>query len=470
LAPEGDRRASGSLPPWLALYLVGLAAATLSPFRLATCEPLRGLAPHLSVFDMAGNLLLFLPFGVALGRSGPWLVLCSAIALSGSIELAQGWLPRVQSGVDVAMNGAGALLGRALAPALPLPSHRALRAALAVSAPLAVLSLAGSIALRAPLDFSNWEPFPLWLHNEGTGDRPWRGELHDLRIYDHEIVVTSAAEDQPPRWAEGGPVLWLRPGEPGAARLDGPEGAREVALDLSRRPARADGTSASGTAVDGAVAAHLLERLRASGRLGVRLRVTTSEAVQSGPARIVSLSATTRRRNFTVAQVDGDVLVRVRTPATGPNGSPPDVRTRRDPLRTRPQWIGASFDGESLRIAVDGECDTEAILAISTAPVLIGALLAPALAGTVGLVALAAAMAARRRGSTLRWTLFAGGGLAAWGLLRVLGAWSHVYGFDPAALGIALVALGASIPCVRTLLGGAGPSAPSGCRSTEGGV
>lgn len=54
----------------------------------------------------------------------------------------------------------------------------------------------------------------------------------------------------------------------------------------------------------------------------VRLRVRPASSAQSGPARILTVSADADRRNFTVGQENGDLDVRLRTPATSLNGMP----------------------------------------------------------------------------------------------------------------------------------------------------
>ena len=54
----------------------------------------------------------------------------------------------------------------------------------------------------------------------------------------------------------------------------------------------------------------------------VRLRVRSASSEQSGPARILSVSADSDRRNFTVGQENSDLDVRLRTPATTLNGLP----------------------------------------------------------------------------------------------------------------------------------------------------
>lgn len=84
-----------------------------------------GLPRYWTLFDLASNVLLYLPLGFLgfrLGRRrlGRWLALAAAVggaaALSFGVEVVQHWLPsRVQSNLDLLCNGAGAVAGGGLA-------------------------------------------------------------------------------------------------------------------------------------------------------------------------------------------------------------------------------------------------------------------------------------------------------------------------------------------------------------------
>jgi len=59
--------------------------------------------------------------------------------------------------------------------------------------------------------------------------------------------------------------------------------------------------------------------------LRLKLRLRSAESSQQGPARIFTISADPYSRNLTVGQEDRDLVVRLRTPSTTPNGLPPYV-------------------------------------------------------------------------------------------------------------------------------------------------
>lgn len=116
----------------LALYTLALVLATLHPlagWRASGAGSLDFLFAPLprwwTWFDVIANVLFYLPFGwlavLSLwprlrGSGAPLLASAAGLLLSLLLEAAQGWLPsRIPSNLDWATNGAGAVLGAALA-------------------------------------------------------------------------------------------------------------------------------------------------------------------------------------------------------------------------------------------------------------------------------------------------------------------------------------------------------------------
>jgi hypothetical protein len=71
--------------------------------------------------------------------------------------------------------------------------------------------------------------------------------------------------------------------------------------------------------------APLLEACRASGALTIEATLTAANITQEGPARIVSFSSDPSSRNFTLGQHQGKLVLRLRTPKTGLNGTNPEL-------------------------------------------------------------------------------------------------------------------------------------------------
>lgn len=69
----------------------------------------------------------------------------------------------------------------------------------------------------------------------------------------------------------------------------------------------------------------LLERCMASNELSVQLKFETESLEQGGHARILSYSLDGHHRNFTLCQVNHQIILRLRTTETGGNGTGPEV-------------------------------------------------------------------------------------------------------------------------------------------------
>lgn len=92
----------------------------------------------------------------------------------------------------------------------------------------------------------------------------------------------------------------------------------------------------------------------------VQLEARPYSAHQSGPARIFTVSSDFLNGNFTIGQADGsDLVIRLRTPATSPNGSPgyrvrnvfDDLAFHRIVVRVEPNRIRIELDGRQLPTA-----------------------------------------------------------------------------------------------------------------------
>jgi hypothetical protein len=83
-----------------------------------------------------------------------------------------------------------------------------------------------------------------------------------------------------------------------------------------------------------AAATRLSESIKASNEITIEAWVQPSSAGQSGPARIVTLSSNTKKRNFTLGQESTAYDVRLRTTQNNDNGSGPSVMTPSGTLNT----------------------------------------------------------------------------------------------------------------------------------------
>lgn len=320
--------------------------------------------------DILNNLALFMSLGFSLAcllqgtrvraLARPLLALGVGLALSLSVELAQLFLPgRTSTRIDVLSNATGALLGYLiwLAARVWLASPARVMAGLAVYLAVAVGALA---ALPPAESLRNWDRrLPLMIGNEATADRPWRGEVE-------RVQILSGAGDRGATWAasDAGREALL------ADYVRGANGRyRDLTgrmPDLLPQPAgeAAPGARASAQPVwysTRAAVPQLSEPLASASAFTIIARVTAAESDQRGPARIISLSGSPFIRNFTVGQEGPDLIFRLRTLATGLNGTWPELRVPDVFGEARPRDIVITYRDGTVRCSVDGVARPETL-------------------------------------------------------------------------------------------------------------
>jgi hypothetical protein len=270
-----------SLPLWLLAVSIWLV---WSPFELRD-GPLRvALWPTLDA-HLPGHFLLLVPLGVVLAVAAaegrwsrpvlqPWL-LASALALV--LELGQWGIERRSLGPhDVLLGSLGAAAAILGARALLDRGVRATRllvvTGLATFLVVAALVSVGAVLPDRSFRLSGWDPAFVVVEGAEVGaTRAYAGEVRDGRI----------CGGRPPQEVCIGP--------------DATEEERRALIDRAHR----------------------------SQVLTVSALVRPGLGTQTGPARIITFSAGTDTRNVTLAQEGADLIFRVRTPRTGPNGTSP---------------------------------------------------------------------------------------------------------------------------------------------------
>jgi hypothetical protein len=447
-------------PRWLPLYLLGIAAITLFPFLPAECES-PGWVMRMGRADFAANLFAFVPIGLALHRSPLLRAIALSFALSLTIELCQGFLPRLQDVSDLISNTLGAFIGHRIGVAWaarweePLLRPVTRRIVLLATAPVLLTGALAEAFVAPANDFSNWSRFPLVIGNSARGDRPWMGEISEVSVFDRALAVgetTPSGEDPavPELWAEGGPILWLRfRGEEPSGRVDGPSGPVRYVPEIGRSTVLTEASLQllpSGVALAGWVSDHVVEQLRRTGELTLDVRFRAAVERQYGPARIVSLGEGRRLRNLMLGQRGAGLVARIRTPANGRGGSKPEVETGGVVTR-EPQHVRLTYDGSQAMIHVDGICEDATHMAVANALPMMGPFLGVTLVLGTALPALA--VASFSRNSRRRLVLALAGGGGAWGLLWASGIWDHLGDFTLVALLLGAIALVTTVPLLR---------------------
>jgi hypothetical protein len=98
---------------------------------------------------------------------------------------------------------------------------------------------------------------------------------------------------------------------------------------------------------------NLTRRLVDSSQFTLSFLVATADQDQTGPARIVSLSADAFHRNLTIGQDGADLIIRLRTPATGGNGIKPELSIPEVFADNQPHHLIIIYDGLNLNAYID---------------------------------------------------------------------------------------------------------------------
>lgn len=355
--------------PLLVLSTGFILVGTLSPFDFTPMDwtlgnMVREFFRHPSDWeDLYGNVLLFFPYGLGIAawlrarsrRSMLEIILWATLAstlLSLMVEICQLFLPtRASSIIDITTNTIGGFLGSTIyllaqqwhqpESALVLTLKSVWKSGRSVSLALVVwivLMNLVPLSLAETTNLSNWSlDYPLLLGNEATGDRPWQGSLSALTLSDRalseEEVTHVLAQPGFPQLPQPLVDYQLTGTAPYRDRLGRGADLNWQAADPTHT---AEPQSSSGQTTDpmGGIslgegrwlstqkpADRLTQALRRSNQMTLAFVARTQDLKQEGAGRVVSLSADTLHRNFTVSQEADQLSFRIRTPVTGENGS-----------------------------------------------------------------------------------------------------------------------------------------------------
>jgi hypothetical protein len=180
-------------------------------------------------------------------------------------------------------------------------------------------------------DLSAWDAgLRLGVGNELTGERPWLGAYHHVALYSRALNASEVADHYAagsPEHLNGLQVQYAFDESEGAIIRD--VSGREPALDLHIQDSGAvrwlnDGLEARGSTLIATKepALRLTDAVQDSNAFTLEAWITPAEKNQTGPARIVTLSANHDLRNFTLAQSGNAYEMRLRTTATSANALP----------------------------------------------------------------------------------------------------------------------------------------------------
>jgi len=360
----------------LAAWIVIIAAVTLMPFDFARPMNVRLLLYdryQRDPLDFVGNVLLFAPFGALLwqsisdgGRYAMAYCLLAGFGFSIAVECAQVLLPTRDSSLfDVAANTLGTMVGASLRLSSATIRSRIERIR---ELPTATLVTALGLLIIATICVSGWlqrqtglgtwdAGYPLAVGNEPTGDRPWRGHVVRLNIWDRAVDAGLVAE-----FAAGQDVT--PPGAPLAGyNFEGlapyiDRSGQAPGLSLFVRPTSGqtvrDGRLDAAWLQTAGPADLLVRRFVEANAFTIRVVCASDSSLQRGPARIVSISPNPVLRNFTIGQQGAGLVVRLRTAVTGPNGTEPELLVPDIFAGTQTRDLLVTYDGSTLLATAAG--------------------------------------------------------------------------------------------------------------------
>jgi hypothetical protein len=416
------RSSSAAMSIWIvpgALLLVVCATVVPVDFRAPAIE---FISWSVDPLDFVLNILLFVPLGAALAGRRWYVVIAVAGLLSVFVEVLQVVQANRHAGTtDVLANVAGGLLGSRCQD-LRCGSFRVgsgyasmkRNVFLAIAIALGVMLFLGIAMPITPQDFSSWNPtYRLAISDEITRNRSWNGALVAWAVYDRPIqrdVIRGLADLGFPD--------------------DGPSEFRQLPTDAVVDWENSNPLEPSGyIEMSDEISERVHQRLTGTGKMSLLAWFRVIDLEQDDLERIITYSRDPFHRNFSLGQDGGAVVFRLRTPATGSNGTFPETRTTEILEPGGSFFVAATYDGFVSRVFVDGELMARENLAASAAvfPLLHDTSLPLVLAGCgacLSGVLIVCCAATRRR---MQFLLGGIGGLVvavAIGALEAIPAWS----------------------------------------------
>lgn len=334
--------------------------------------------------DQVNNFLLFMPLGFAFTRllqkkrikTGVQVFIVTLVSagLSLTVEVLQVFLPsRMPTPSDILNNSIGGFIGficfylwnsqsfkKIVAQVENSRASRSIKQIVVFCIGYIFLTLMISLLWQNTINLSNWDAnYPLLIGNEQTRDRPWQGYMSEIYIADRAISRNEVAQgladsnyfnnlgnslianyqfqgkccykEQTGQLPE---LLWQ--GQPSDAQ----EG-KGIFLSSSHWLQTATPVTT------------LSKRISKTSEFTLSTTLATNNLEQFGPARIISISGTSLRRNLTLAQQGNNLDFRLRTPITGENGADFTLNIPNIFTDTNPHHIIITYSKATIQVYVD---------------------------------------------------------------------------------------------------------------------
>lgn len=373
----------------LSLSILSVLCITLIPFdfKATQLSPTALLQEFLSfsggIYDTVANIILFIPFGIGLtGLINPrpltnttklYRVLAASCGLSCAVEILQIFLPeRNPCLVDVLTNTAGGgcgfwlfyqLQGEFCKQFLRLifknQRHVTVKRLGAIYVGYFALIVYSSVMLLSIAHLTNWDStFPMTIGNETTGDRPWQGSVSHVYIADRAISPSEIEK----LFTGENPSTALNNSLVAVYQLNSESRYRDQTGTLPNliwrgTPPQASTSSASLSSshwlTTNAPVAPMTQKIHDTSQFTIITTITTANLTQKGPARIISISGDPNNRNFTLGQQESQLVIRLRTPLSGNNGTDPEMVFPNVFTDTNPHQLIITYNASTLSVYVD---------------------------------------------------------------------------------------------------------------------
>jgi hypothetical protein len=223
------------------------------------------------------------------------------------------------------------------------------------------LSLSSLIQNQARL--SNWDnQFPLLIGNEGTQDRPWQGLIKHVQISDRaftkEEVANLFIEDISTNQTDSSTVAFydFTGNDSNNFPLLNWQGGGSVQTADSAILISKDQWLQSDQPVT-----TLSQSLAASSQFTAIIIAASTDLNQTGPARLLTISTDPFQRNFMIGQQNTELVLRLRTPLAGLDGSQPQFIIPNVFTDQEFHQIIITYDGLVLTVYIDNPTNAAAI-------------------------------------------------------------------------------------------------------------
>ena len=200
--------------------------------------------------------------------------------------------------------------------------------------------------------FHNWDSsYPLTMGNERTGNRPWKGSINQIEIFNQSIplrqnqsiakMVSGYRKFRIGSFCNDNDRYFYFSGH----EKDKLKWFGNLNLDTPPPTASFDRNNWLGTVCP---PVKLNKNLIKTGKFTIYLKLEANELNQKGPARIFTISNDADHRNLTIGQMGTKLILRIRTPLTGVNGAHPQVAISNVFKDCLEKEIFLSFNGSTI--------------------------------------------------------------------------------------------------------------------------